>query len=60
MKTILNIEKHNYVDKNGESRFGLSIYLVDKSGNKIYFQTKDYRLLVYAFTLNNLVELKDK
>ena len=60
MQTILNIEKRNYVDKNGATRVGFSIYLIDKSGNKIYFQTKDYRLLVYALTLNNLVELKDK
>lgn len=60
MKTILNIEKRNYVDKNGAARSGLSIYLIDKSGNKIYFQTRDYRLLVYALQLNNLIELKDK
>lgn len=60
MKTILNIEKRNYVDKNGVARVGLSIYLIDKSGNKIYFQTRDYRLLLYALELNNLIELKDK
>lgn len=60
MKTILNIEKRNYVDKNGVAREGLSIYLIDKSGNKIYFKTRDYRLLLYAFELNNLIELKDK